>query len=197
MKLAPTLPILVMAAGLAVAPRVAKADCSAPTVSISSPTSGATFEGPTAEVDVDVSVTPQGFDAALSRVYVLVDNQEAASLDITAGGTYTLTVEVDAGVHEIIAAAFDSCAGDGSSSLISITVSATGSPGGASEDEAGAEGSGAATTSNDGDSTGGSDDDTTTGSTCAVQGSPARSWGGPTALLLALLGVRRLRRARA
>lgn len=192
-KLAPTLPILLMATALA--PTVAKADCSAPTVSISSPASGAMFEGPIAEIDVGVTVTPQGFDAALSRVYVLVDNQEAASLDVMTGGTYMLTIEVDAGVHELVAAAFDSCGGDGSSSPISITVSETGSPGGASEDEAGNEGSGAATTSNGGDGTGGTDDDdTTTGSTCAVQGSPARAWGGPAALLLALLGIRRLRR---
>jgi hypothetical protein len=191
-KLARVLPFVAALGGLCLAPALARADvvdCYAPTVAITSPANGTSFEG-VSEVPVTTMVTAEGFDAELTRVYVLVDGVEAAAMDISASGAHQLMVPVGEGSHQLVAGATDACAGDGASEAITIEVTA---PTGAStgEPETGDEiGNGSEDDGGDGGDEGGS-----SGSSCAVDRVPTRSWVGLSAFLLAVLGAWRLRRS--
>lgn len=154
-------------AALFLAPTLAHADvidCYPPVVSIVAPEDGASLEG-VSEIPVTVSVEAAGADAELSRVWVLVDDVEAASLDITASGSHELMVPVSEGSHELVAGATDDCGGDETSDPITIEV--TGGGRGGSKDDSG----------------------------CAVARTPTRSWVGLSAFLLVVLGAWRLRRS--
>lgn len=188
-KLARVLPFVVALGGLCLGPAIAHADvvdCYAPTVAITSPTNGASFEGVT-EIPVSVMVTAEGFDAELTRVYVLVDGTEAATMAISSSGAHELAVPVTEGSHQLVAGATDACAGDGASEAITIEV---GAPTGASTGEPGTAGEETANGSEDDGGGSGSGE-----SSCAVGHTPTRSWVGLSAFLLAVLGAWRLRRS--
>jgi hypothetical protein len=194
-KLARVLPFVAALGGLCLAPALARADvvdCYAPTVAITSPANGTSFEG-VSEVPVTTMVTAEGFDAELTRVYVLVDGVEAAAMDISTSGAHQLMVPVGEGSHQLVAGATDACAGDGASEAITIEVTA---PTGAStgEPETGDDemGNGSEADGGDEGDEGGSGSNS---SSCAVDRVPSRSWVGLSAFLLAVLGAWRLRRS--
>lgn len=188
-------------------PSIARADsidCYTPTVTITAPADGAAIEGD--EVAVTLVVTTDGAEQDLAEVYVLVDGEKSTAMAITAADTYTLQVPVTAGEHELVGAALDACAGEGTSAPITITVTAASGEGTAGEDDdAGgtADGEGSAdagsasatqgNTATDGASSSGDDDDDDKGG-CAVDRVPTRSWVGMSALLLTVVGASRLRR---
>jgi hypothetical protein len=194
----------------AFAPASARADsidCYAPTVTITAPADGATVEGD--EVAVTVVVASGGGEQDLAEVYVLVDGEKSTAMAITAADTYTLQVPVTVGEHELVGAAFDDCAGEGTSEPITITVTAAsaegtaGDDGGTAEDGGSDDGSADATegdTATDGASSGdddgddNDDDDDDEKSGCSVDRVPTRSWVGMSALLLTVVGASRLRR---
>lgn len=194
-KLARVLPLVAVLGGLCLAPALARADvvdCYAPTVAITSPMDGASFDG-VSEIPVSVMVTAEGFDAELTRVYVLVDGAEAATMDISTSGAHQLEVPVSEGSHQLVAGATDACAGDGASEAITIEVTASaatsnGDPDTGDEAANGTEDDG---DGSGGDGGGGGGDD----GGCAVGRTPTRSWVGLSAFLLAVLGAWRLRRA--
>lgn len=190
-NLARTLPLAAILGGLCLAPALARADsldCYPPVVTITAPADGDSFEAVT-EIPVTVDVQPEGFDAELTRVYVLVDDVEAASLDITASGTHELVVPVTEGSHRLVAGADDDCGGPGTSDPIMVEVTAAA---GASTGEPGT-GTGGEGGSGDG-TTGGGDDGASDDGGCAVARVRTRSWVGMSAFLLAVLGAWRLRR---
>jgi hypothetical protein len=192
MKTTSITPSVLALAGLVLAPAVAEADsidCYAPVVAIVSPAPDASFEGVT-EIPVTVSVQSEGFDSELARVYVLVDGQEAATMDITVAGEYDLVTPVSEGSHQLIAAASDTCAGDGSSEPVTIMVTA---PSGASTGEAGSD-SGNGDGGGD-DSDGGDDGSGDQDAGCTISRTPTRSWVGLSAFFVMVLGAWRLRRA--
>lgn len=188
-----TLVLPLALAGVSLAPALAHADsldCYEPTVEITEPVNGATFEG-VAEITVTVSVEAGGSDAELTRVYVLVDDVEAATLPATMGGTYELAVMLAEGQHVLVAGASDDCAGEGLSESIAVQVTA---PAGASTGEAGSD-DGMATTGDDTGDDGGDDGGSVDDGGCAISRTPTRSWVGLSAFVLVVLGAWRLRRA--
>ncbi len=189
---------LLLGTGACMLPRIAHADaidCYPPAVTIESPADETEIEGAPADVPISVGVQPGGQEAELTRVWVRVDGDEAASAGIDNGGTYTLTVHLEAGTHEIVAIAEDDCGGPGESSPISVTITpAAGEDSG--DDGVGEEGGGDSAGDSAGEGGGGEDDGGSTDDKggCAVSRMPKRSLVGLSAFFLAVLGAWRLRR---
>jgi hypothetical protein len=181
---------------LSLVPALAHADaldCFEPSVTISAPEDGASFEG-AATIPVSVDVQANGSDAELTRVYVILDGVEAASMAVTMSGIYELPVMVDVGSHELGAGATDECAGEGLSDVISIEVTP---PAAASTGEADSGGmsTGQGDTGDTGDTGGGDGGGGGDDGGCAVGRVPTRSWVGLSAFVVMVLGAWRLRRA--
>ena len=214
MKLTHATSLALALGSLALVPSLAHADsidCVPPVVTITMPSDGASFEGIT-EIPVTFTVESDRF-SELERAFVLVDQVEAATMNISMDGTYELSVAVTEGSHELVVAVVDGCRlllYPSYSEPVTIVVTA---PAGASTGEATAgDGSGGSTTG-EATSAGGSGE-TTAGSTtdasgsggsseggcneddgCTISRTPTRSWVGLSAFALMVLGAWRLRRA--
>lgn len=215
MKLTHAISLALALGSLSLVPSLARADappdCLPPVVTITMPSDGAIFEGVT-EIPVTFTVESDRF-SELEQAAVLVDEVEAATMNISMDGTYEVSVAVTEGSHQLVAAVVDGCLLLGFpvySEPVTIVVTA---PAGASTGEAtSGDGSGGSTTG-EATSAGGSGE-TTAGSTtdasgsggssgggcneddgCTISRTPTRSWVGLSAFALMVLGAWRLRRA--